>query len=225
MKRHLIYIVEDDEGIQELYRGAFEDSYDVEIFNSGEEFFEQYKVCRPDLAILDIMLPGDDGFKVLTDLRKTDELLPVIIVSAKNDELSFVKGLNKGADDYMSKPFSVLELMARVRANLRRTAVNILRVRNIEIDSNTYAASVGGEKIELTLKEFLLLLGLLIITVFYPCRKCRRNAYKRKTFYRCLGGRLYGRNQNARYAHCCVKGKTFRAWGSQRHCYGAWRRI
>ncbi len=157
MKRHLIYIVEDDEGIQELYRGAFEDSYDVEIFNSGEEFFERYKVCRPDLAILDIMLPGDDGFKVLTDLRKTDELLPVIIVSAKNDELSFVKGLNKGADDYMSKPFSVLELMARVRANLRRTAVNILRVRNIEIDSNTYAASVGGEKIELTLKEFLLL--------------------------------------------------------------------
>jgi len=157
MKNQLIYIVEDDEGIQELYSGAFEGNYEVEIFPDGESFFARFYDRKPSLIILDIMLPGDDGFKVLTEIRKEDELLPVIIVSAKNDEISFVKGLNKGADDYMSKPFSVMELLARVNTNLRRSAVRIIKVGGIRVDANTYTATANGIKLELTLKEFSLL--------------------------------------------------------------------
>ena len=99
MDKALIYIVEDDEGIQEVYEGAFEGVYDVRIFTDGKSFFEAFAQKRPSLAIIDIMLPDIDGYTILTRLREIDERLPVIIVSAKSDEISFVKGLNKGADD------------------------------------------------------------------------------------------------------------------------------
>lgn len=157
MNKRLIYTVEDDEGIQELYRGAFEGIYEVESFYDGDSFYDGFLKRKPDLVILDVMLPGDDGFKVLTEIRKIDELLPVIIVSAKTDEISFVKGLNKGADDYMAKPFSVLELLARVKTNLRRTASPITSAGDIVVDTNTYTATVCGQTVELTRKEFLLL--------------------------------------------------------------------
>lgn len=157
MNKQLIYITEDDEGIGEVYLGAFADAYEVEIFPDGKSFFAAMENKQPDLVILDIMLPDMDGFTILTEIRKKDEKLPVIIVSAKNDELSFVKGLNKGADDYMSKPFSVLELLARVRANLRRSNPPSIKVGNITINSNTYTAYVNEQKLELTLKEFSLL--------------------------------------------------------------------
>ena len=87
----MIYIVEDDEGIQEVYEGAFEGLYDVEIFGDAKSFFAALEDRRPSLAILDIMLPDTDGYTILTELRKHDERLPVIIVSAKSDEISFVK--------------------------------------------------------------------------------------------------------------------------------------
>lgn len=157
----MIYIVEDDEGIQEVYEGAFEGLYDVEIFGDAKSFFAAYADKRPSMAILDIMLPDMDGYTILTELRRKDERLPVIIVSAKSDEISFVKGLNKGADDYMSKPFSVMELLARVKAGLRRANLYVKNYDGFEIDDNLYDISYNGQKLNLTLKEFKLLKMLI----------------------------------------------------------------
>ncbi len=152
-----IYVVEDDEGIQEVYEGAFEGIYETHLFGNGADFFTAFFKEKPDLVILDVMLPDMDGYTVLTKLRETDERLPVIMVSAKSDEISFVKGLNKGADDYMAKPFSVLELMARVKTNLRRASLFIEKSNGFAVDHNTYKVFYNGEDLCLTLKEYKLL--------------------------------------------------------------------
>ena len=157
----MIYVVEDDEGIQEVYEGAFENEYLVKLFSSGKDFFEMFNKVRPDIIILDIMLPDMDGYTILTKIRETDERVPVIIVSAKSDEISFVKGLNKGADDYMSKPFSILELMARVKTNLRRANLYVTQAGGFTVDNNTYKVFYKGEDLKLTLKEFKLLKMLI----------------------------------------------------------------
>ena len=136
--KELIYIVEDDEGMQEVYEGAFEEYYETRIFDNGIDFLNAFKEKRPDLVILDIMLPEMDGFTVLTKIREEDEKIPVICVSAKSDEISFVKGLNKGADDYMAKPFSVLELLARVKTNLRRSKLYVTSADGFVVDNNVY---------------------------------------------------------------------------------------
>ena len=152
-----IFIVEDDEGIREVYSGAFEDGYDTQMFECGADFFADFPKNRPDLIILDIMLPDMDGYTILQKIRATDERIPVIIVSAKNDEISFVRGLNKGADDYMAKPFSILELLARVKTNLRRANLYISSVGGFSVDRNTYRVSFEGKDLALTLKEYKLL--------------------------------------------------------------------
>ncbi len=157
MKKQRIYIVEDDEGIREVYEGAFEDEYDISMFESGGDFFVAFETARPDLIILDIMLPDMDGYTILTGIRKADERVPVIIVSAKSDEISFVKGLNKGADDYMAKPFSVLELIARVKTNLRRANLYVSKAGSFRIDRNTYKIFYGNSDLGLTPKEYKLL--------------------------------------------------------------------
>ena len=153
----IIYIVEDDEGIRELYEGAFEGVFLTKMFENGKDFFDVFNVKKPDLVILDIMLPIMDGFTILTKIREVDERIPVICVSAKSDEISFVKGLNKGADDYMAKPFSVLELMARVKTNLRRAKLYITSADGFSIDNNVYKAFYNDVDLGLTIKEFKLL--------------------------------------------------------------------
>ncbi len=153
----LIYVVEDDEGVRELYDGAFEGLYETKMFENGSEFFESFLRSRPDLVILDIMLPDMDGYTILSKLREIDEKIPVIIVSARSDEISAVKGLNKGADDYMSKPFSVLELIARVKTNLRRANLYVTNQNGIVVDNNVYKIFCDGKDLGLTLKEFKLL--------------------------------------------------------------------
>ena len=155
--KELIYIVEDDEGMQEVYEGAFEENYETKIFENGKDFFDVFNVKKPDLVILDIMLPIMDGFTILTKIREVDEKTPVICVSAKSDEISFVKGLNKGADDYMAKPFSILELLARVKTNLRRAKLYITSVDGFSIDNNVYKAFYNDKDLILTIKEFKLL--------------------------------------------------------------------
>lgn len=155
--KELIYIVEDDEGMREVYQGAFEDTYEIKLFENGKDFFYTFAVKKPDLVILDIMLPVMDGFTILTKIREMDERIPVICVSAKSDEVSFVKGLNRGADDYMAKPFSVLELMARVKTNLRRAKLYITSAYGFSIDNNLYKAFYNGTDLGLTIKEFKLL--------------------------------------------------------------------
>ena len=155
--KELIYIVEDDEGIQEVYEGAFEDVYETKIFSNGADFFQVFEKERPELVILDIMLPDMDGYQILTKIREIDERLPVICVSAKSDEISFVKGLNKGADDYMAKPFSVLELLARVKTNLRRMKLYVTNADGFVIDNNLYKVFYNDKDLGLTIKEFKLL--------------------------------------------------------------------
>ena len=152
----LIYIVEDDEGVCEVYEGAFEGSYETVTFENGFDFLAEFEKRRPSLIILDIMLPEMDGYTILTKIRELDERIPVIIVSAKSDEISFVKGLNKGADDYMAKPFSIMELMARVKTNLRRAGLSVSRVDGYTVDNNVYKIFYDGKDLGLTLKEFYL---------------------------------------------------------------------
>lgn len=155
--KEMIYIVEDDEGMQEVYEGAFEENYETRIFDNGKDFLSAFALKKPDLIILDIMLPEMDGFTVLTRIRELDERVPVICVSAKADEISFVKGLNKGADDYIAKPFSVLELLARVKTNLRRAKLYVTNADGFVIDNNLYKAFYNDKDLGLTVKEFKLL--------------------------------------------------------------------
>ena len=202
----LIYVVEDDEGIQEVYGGAFEDEYLVKIFSSGKEFFEAFEKVRPSIVILDIMLPDMDGYAILTRIREMDERVPVIIVSAKSDEISFIKGLNKGADDYMSKPFSVLELMARVKTNLRRANLYVTNSGGFTVDNNTYKIFYKGEDLKLTLKEFKLfkmLIGQAGITV------------NRETLFREVWGEEYmGETRTLDMHIAALRDKTKNAGGS-----------
>ncbi len=154
--KNTIYAVEDDEGIQELYQGALEEDYLVRIFPDAQSFLNAFKEKKPDLVLLDIMLPDMDGYSVLVKIRETDDRLPVIVVSAKSDELSLVKGLNKGADDYITKPFSILELLARIKTSLRRSGSAVKRVSGFDIDSNTYTVRYNGKELGFTLKEYYL---------------------------------------------------------------------
>ncbi len=157
----LIYIVEDDEGVQDVYESAFDGLYEARIFGNGKDFFEAFNSRKPSLVIVDIMLPDMDGYRIITDIRARDERIPVIVVSAKTDEMSFVKGLNKGADDYMAKPFSVMELLARVKAGLRRAKLFVRVEGDFEIDRNNYRILYKNEDLRLTLKEFRLMEYLL----------------------------------------------------------------
>lgn len=161
MNRKLIYAVEDDEGIGEVYRGAFETEYDVRIYEDGPTFLDAFRAEKPDTVILDIMLPGMDGFAVLSEIRRLDERVPVLIVSARSDEISSIKGLNTGADDYIAKPFSILELVARVKTNLRRADLYRSASGGFAIDRNTYRAFYDGQDLGLTRKEYKLLALLL----------------------------------------------------------------
>lgn len=157
-----IYAVEDDSALQQLYIYALENEFDCRCFDDGESFFEAIANEIPALIILDIMLPGDDGFTILSRLKAAQKTahIPVIIVSAKGEEISKVKGLNMGADDYISKPFGVLELLARIKANLRKhikaTAESIV-YKDINIDFTKHQIIVNGRQIQTTLKEYNLL--------------------------------------------------------------------
>ena len=120
----LIYIVEDDTNIREIESFALKNSgYQIQDFGNAKEFYRAVKEKKPDLALLDIMLPDEDGMEILQKLRKNPETkrLPIIMVTAKATELDRVKGLDLGADDYIIKPFGVMELISRVKAVLRRS--------------------------------------------------------------------------------------------------------
>jgi len=163
-----IYIVEDDINIREIERYALKNSgYEVEEFECGAEFFERLKTHIPGLVILDIMLPDEDGMSILSKLRadKKTAKIPVIMVTAKATELDKVKGLDGGADDYITKPFGVMELISRVKALLRRTreveVETLLKYGDIVIDDDKHAIMVAGVPCELTYKEYELLKYLI----------------------------------------------------------------
>lgn len=160
----LIYIVEDDTNIREIESFALKNSgYQVQDFENAKEFYRAVKEKKPDLALLDIMLPDEDGMEILQKLRKNPETkrLPVIMVTAKATELDRVKGLDLGADDYIIKPFGVMELISRVKALLRRSMgeiqEKILKVDEILLDDERHQVFVSDKPCELTYKEFELL--------------------------------------------------------------------
>ena len=164
-----ILVVEDDPDIAELIRHYLEKSgHAVQVLGSGGAVLPKVRGERPDLIVLDLMLPGLDGLMVCQALR-SDPLtgaIPIIMVTARGDEADRIAGLELGADDYVTKPFSAKELAARVSALLRRTqrldpAEPVVRYRTITIDSARHVVTVDGREVRLTAKEFLLLLYLV----------------------------------------------------------------
>jgi len=160
--KQVIYVVEDDMALQELYTYTLEAEFDCTCFSDGKSFFESLEGNLPDLVLLDIMLPDNDGFEILSQLKSKEATasIPVIMVSAKGEEISKVKGLNMGADDYISKPFGVLELIARIKANLRKSPKNTaqyITFKDITIDLSKHEIIVNNAKIQATLKEYNLL--------------------------------------------------------------------
>ncbi|MDR0293849.1 MAG: response regulator transcription factor [Oscillospiraceae bacterium] len=161
-----IYVVEDDENIREIVLYALQSAgFEGFGFESGVEFFGAMDKALPDLTLLDIMLPGDDGLTILKRLRSSSrtKALPVILLTAKSGEYDKVKGLDLGADDYMTKPFGVMELISRVNAVLRRSLPSgLLTVGGLTIDNARRAVTAHGGPVHLTYKEFELLYYLAL---------------------------------------------------------------
>lgn len=160
-----ILIVEDEEKLAQALKESLEyERFDVDIAYTGEEGFFLVNERHFDLILLDVMLPGRDGFDVLSTLRKRNLQTPVIILTAKDTVEDRVLGLDRGADDYLVKPFAVPELLARVRAMLRRGRTDsevVLKAADLEMNLVTRDVLRGGQAIELTAKEFELLEYLL----------------------------------------------------------------
>ena len=159
----LIYCVEDDTSIRDIEIYTLRSTgYEAIGFENGKAFFEAIRTRMPDLVILDIMLPDISGMEIVTRLRKDPATLhlPVILASAKGTEFDKISGLDTGADDYLAKPFGMMEMVSRVRAVLRRSkprTETLIRAGNIVINDATHEVIVNEESIELTLKEYSIL--------------------------------------------------------------------
>ncbi len=166
----MIFCVEDDSNIRELVVYTLETTgFRARGFEDGKEFWETLALETPRLVLLDIMLPGEDGIEILKKLKSSPRTreIPVIMVTAKGAEYDKVKGLDLGADDYVAKPFGMMELVSRVKAVLRRSEKasrdqkNILASGDIEIDTQKHEVTAAGEVVNLTLKEYELLKRLM----------------------------------------------------------------
>ncbi|MCI5682338.1 MAG: response regulator transcription factor [Clostridiales bacterium] len=160
----MIFCVEDDKSIRDLVIYTLTAvGYEAEGFATGEEMFKALEKTSPQLIMLDIMLPDEDGLAILKKL-KSDPMtadIPVIMATAKGTEYDKVVGLDLGADDYLAKPFGMMEMISRVKAVLRRSApkekTDLLRMGKLELDEKRHTVSVDGTQIQLTLKEYELL--------------------------------------------------------------------
>lgn len=166
----LIYCVEDDENIRELVGYALRSQdFEVETFADGKEFWKAVQQRVPALVLLDIMLPGESGTEILDKIRKDTQLrsLPVIMLTAKTSEYDIVRGLDGGADDYVCKPFGIVELISRIRSVLRRSKPqrresSMYSFGPVSLDGEKHVVTVNGEPCHLTVKEFELLQYLLV---------------------------------------------------------------
>lgn len=166
----MIFCVEDDNNIRELVIYTLETTgFHARGFGDGKSFMDALVTETPDLVLLDIMLPGMDGMEILKKMKSSarTKKIPVIMLTAKGTEYDKVKGLDAGADDYITKPFGMMELVSRVKAVLRRSGYeeedsqNIISIGNIEIDSKKHEVKAEGEVVVLTLKEYELLKRLM----------------------------------------------------------------
>ena len=158
----MIFCVEDDGGIRDLMIYTLNSAgFEAKGFPDGESFYEAISECEPELILLDIMLPGEDGISILKRLRAEGSRVPVIMATAKGTEYDKVIGLDLGADDYLAKPFGMMELVSRVKALLRRTrpAENreLLLLGGIQMDTVQHIVLSDGKRVELTFKEYELL--------------------------------------------------------------------
>ena len=166
----MIFCVEDDSNIRELVVYTLETTgFQARGFEEGKSFLEALALETPDLILMDIMLPGEDGISLLKRLKNSSKTrdIPVIMVTAKGAEYDKVKGLDLGADDYVTKPFGMMELVSRIKAVLRRSgaakkkAEDIIVSGNLEINTKKHEVKADGEVIGLTLKEYELLKRLM----------------------------------------------------------------
>lgn len=160
----MIYIVEDDAGIRDMMTYTLRSTgFDAEGFPDSIPFWDALCSETPELVILDIMLPGEDGISILKRLRRgaATHAIPVIMATAKGTEYDKITGLDLGADDYLAKPFGMMEMVARVRAVLRRTAphdtAGEYRFGSLCVKDDEHMVAVGGKRVELTLKEYEML--------------------------------------------------------------------
>ncbi len=168
----MIFCVEDDENIRDLIVYTLENTgFKAQGFEDGRSFREALKKERPELVLMDVMLPGEDGIALLKSIRSNPETegIPVIMVTAKGAEFDKVKALDLGADDYVTKPFGMMELVSRIKAVLRRSGFGsgegddeILALGEIAMDTRKHQVTVAGEPVALTLKEYELLKKLLV---------------------------------------------------------------
>ena len=164
----MIYCVEDDLNILELLTYTLKQTgFEVKGFTSAKDFYPALANSKPKLILLDIMLPGDDGIEILKQLKSniSTSNIPVIMLTAKSSEYDKVIGLDLGADDYITKPFSMMELIARIKAVLRRSEdpidADILKYNEITINKKKHSVTVDDKKVSLTLKEYELLKKLI----------------------------------------------------------------
>jgi DNA-binding response OmpR family regulator len=167
-----VLIAEDEEDIRNIMTLYLQQEYHVIAYGNGEEALAGIIENKPDIVLLDILLPGINGFTICQHLREKKVMIPVIFVSAKREQRDKIRGLEIGADDYMTKPFDPAELMARVKANLRRsnqsnqeaemedTSKQIIMIGDLHIDTELYHVTVGGKPIHLSTKEMQLLILL-----------------------------------------------------------------
>ena len=155
-----ILVVDDERAVRESLRRALAlEGYDVDLAADGEEALESVRRAEPDALILDVLMPGVDGLEVSRRIRRSGSRVPILMLTARDAVENRVEGLDAGADDYVTKPFALEELLARVRALLRRTTggEEVLRFADIELDPSTRQVTREGEQIELTRTEFALL--------------------------------------------------------------------
>ncbi len=162
-----ILIVDDEKNIVDILSyNLKKEGYEVEAAYDGREGLEAARTCSPDLILLDVMLPYMDGFEVCREIRKTDRLTPIIMLTAREEERDKVYGLELGADDYITKPFSVRELLARVKTNVRRRSVlaepaeagdEPVRAGRLAIDLSRQTVAKDGVELDLTQREFELI--------------------------------------------------------------------
>lgn len=165
----MIFCVEDDSSIRDLMIYALNASgFEAKGFDCGEALFDALKSEMPSLIMLDIMLPGEDGIALLKRLRKQPSTmnLPIIMATAKGTEYDKVIGLDLGADDYLAKPFGMMEMISRIKAVLRRSnpkaEARQLSIGDLELNLDTYTVLVKGEQVQLTLKEYNLLKTMMV---------------------------------------------------------------
>ncbi len=162
-----IFIIEDDSDICEILAyNLKQEDFDIQIFNDGKKGLEAILATPPDLVLLDLMLPGKSGMEIMRSIRNTEATanLPIIMITARSEEMDILHGLEQGADDYITKPFRIKEVIARVKALLRRHLRDedkIYQYGDLEVNFSKHQVIIGSELVDLTPKEFLMLKALI----------------------------------------------------------------